>query len=250
MSALRQDGSVQYDDEARPDSVGLGSNGPSALGLRAARVLNVVVAAIGLIVLSPVMVLVALAVKVTSRGPVFYTQTRVGLDTRKRGRSGRPHAANGDGPQRVNDVGGRLFRIYKFRTMVVDAEAQTSAVWASKNDPRVTRVGQVLRQYRLDELPQLLNVLRGDMNVVGPRPERPEIFAQLREVVSDYELRQQALPGITGHAQTNQEYDTSIESVRTKVAYDLEYIKNRGFFEDLKIMIRTIPVVFFRRGGW
>lgn len=212
--------------------------------LRSARALNVVVAAFGLIVSAPIMLLVAIAIKLTSRGPIFYTQTRVGLNTR----TGPGDALRATSRQR--DLGGRPFLIIKFRTMRVDAEQTTGAVWASKRDPRVTLIGRFLRQYRLDELPQLINVLRGDMNVVGPRPERPEIFAELRAKIAGYDLRQRALPGITGHAQTNQEYDTSIESVRTKLAYDLEYVGRQGFWEDLKIMIKTIPVIFLRRGGW
>ncbi len=212
--------------------------------LRSARALNVVVAAFGLIVSAPIMLLVAIAIKLTSRGPIFYTQTRIGLNTR----TGPGDALRATSRQR--DLGGRPFLIIKFRTMRVDAEQTTGAVWASKRDPRVTLIGRFLRQYRLDELPQLINVLRGDMNVVGPRPERPEIFAELRAKIAGYDLRQRALPGITGHAQTNQEYDTSIESVRTKLAYDLEYVGRQGFWEDLKIMIKTIPVIFLRRGGW
>ena len=217
---------------------------PAGTELRAARVLNVTVAAVGLVVAAPVMLLTAIAIKLTSRGPVLYTQTRIGLNTRR-------HRRNGEHPTpRDRDLGGRPFLIIKFRTMRVDAEQMSGAVWASKHDPRVTFLGRFLRQYRLDELPQLINVLKGDMNVVGPRPERPEIFADLRAQIPGYDLRQRALPGITGHAQTNQEYDTSIESVRTKLAYDLEYVKRQGLVEDLKIMLRTIPVIFLRRGGW
>ncbi len=108
----------------------------------------------------------------------------------------------------------------------------------------------MLRQARLDELPQLWNVLKGDMNVVGPRPERPSIFADLREQIPDYQMRQRTRPGITGHAQINHQYDESLEDVRQKVRYDLEYLEKRSAWEDLKIMIRTIPVMLFRKGGW
>jgi lipopolysaccharide/colanic/teichoic acid biosynthesis glycosyltransferase len=134
--------------------------------------------------------------------------------------------------------------------MVVNAEQQSGAVWAQPQDPRVTTVGRVLRQYRLDELPQLLNVLQGDMNLVGPRPERPQIFAHLRAEIADYPLRQQVKPGITGLAQIRQQYDRSVDDVRKKVDHDLEYIERRSLREDVKIMLRTIPVVLFRRGGW
>ena len=206
------------------------------------RVVNVLLAVVALVVASPVLVLVALLVKLSSRGPVFYTQERVGLDRRNRG-----HAAN---HRRRQDLGGQPFTIYKFRTMRVDAEQQSGAVWAQQQDPRVTSVGHLLRQYRLDELPQLLNVLKGDMNIVGPRPERPTIFAELREHITEYPLRQRAKPGITGLAQINHHYDRSIDDVRTKVSYDLEYIRRQSLAEDLRIMLQTIPTILFRRGGW
>ena len=209
----------------------------------ARRAVNFVVALIGLILTAPVLLLVALLVRLTSKGPVIYTQTRVGLDRR----DGGPDSHN---RRRLEDVGGKPFRIYKFRTMTVQAENGSGAVWAQHNDPRVTWIGRYLRQYRLDELPQLVNVLKGEMNVVGPRPERPTIFRQLREHIDEYPLRQRAKPGITGLAQINHHYDRSIEDVRTKVTYDLEYIRKQSVREDLKIMFQTIPVMLFRRGGW
>ena len=134
--------------------------------------------------------------------------------------------------------------------MRTDAEKGTGAVWASNDDSRVTSIGKVLRQFRLDELPQLFNVLRGDMNLVGPRPERPSIFAKLRQEIPDYQKRQRARPGITGWAQVNQSYDTNLDDVKRKVQFDVEYIHRRGLAEDLKIMLRTVPVILFRRGGW
>lgn len=210
----------------------------------ASRALNIVVAGLGLIIAAPVMLVIAILIKLTSRGPVFYTQTRIGLDTRNRSIIGRGHT------KRVRDLGGKPFLIIKFRTMRVDAEQSTGAVWAAKADPRVTSIGKFLRQYRLDELPQLINVIRGDMNIVGPRPERPEIFARLRVEIPGYERRQRTLPGITGNAQINQEYDTSVESVRTKLLYDLHYVDNQSFWQDLWIMIRTLPVILLRKGGW
>ena len=207
------------------------------------RSLNVLLAVVALVIMSPVLLIVALLVKLTSRGPVFYTQERVGLDRRALG----PRPQN---RRRHRDLGGRPFTIYKFRTMRVDAEQHSGAVWAQQQDPRVTPVGRLLRQYRLDELPQLLNVVKGDMNIVGPRPERPTIFAQLREHISEYPLRQRAKPGITGLAQINHHYDRSIEDVRTKVSYDLAYIQRQSLFTDLRIMLQTIPTILFRRGGW
>jgi len=132
--------------------------------------------------------------------------------------------------------------------MVSDSD-RAGQIWASKDDPRITAVGHVLRKYRLDELPQLLNVLKGDMNIVGPRPEQPRIFQELREQVSGYQERQRVLPGITGWAQVNHSYDQSIEDVRKKVEYDLEYIEGRSFFNDLTIMARTVPVMIGKKGS-
>jgi len=206
------------------------------------RVVNIVLAAVALIVLLPVVALIALAIKLTSRGPVLYSQTRVGLDRRFRRLE--------TDERRTYDHGGKLFEMYKFRTMRTDAEIDGRAVWAQKQDPRVTLVGSVLRRMRLDELPQLYNVLRGDMNIVGPRPERPTIFATLRADIPEYHMRQRVKPGITGWAQINQAYDSCVDDVRRKVHYDLEYIRRQGLVEDLRIMSLTLPVMLFRRGGW
>lgn len=206
------------------------------------RVVNVAVALIALVLLAPVMALVALAVWLTSRGPVFYVQTRVGVDRRRR-------AATAVFDRRQTDMGGRAFRIIKFRSMTVDAEKATGAIWATQDDPRVTSVGRFLRKTRLDELPQLFNVVLGDMNIVGPRPERPSIFAQLRETIPAYPLRQLARPGITGWAQINRAYDASLDDVRAKVEFDLEYLQRRSVMEDLRIMARTVPVMIFKRGA-
>lgn len=207
------------------------------------RVVNILIACIALVILSPILILVAIAIKLTSRGPVVYSQTRVGLD-RRRSRIDALY------DRREQDSGGRIFTIYKFRSMYIDAEQASGAVWAQRNDPRVTLVGRFLRRTRVDELPQLVNVIRGDMNIVGPRPERPSIFARLREDISEYPLRQRARPGITGWAQINHNYDSSIEDVRTKVRYDLEYLERQSLAEDLRIMVRTVPVMLFKKGGW
>jgi lipopolysaccharide/colanic/teichoic acid biosynthesis glycosyltransferase len=224
-----------------------GAHAVEVLGVQADiaahRVMNIVIAAIALFVALPLLLLIAIAIKLTSRGPVLYTQERVGLDRRIPGVEAGNH-------RRTVDLGGLPFTIYKFRTMRVDAEQATGAVWATQNDPRITPVGRFLRQYRLDEIPQLLNVLRGEMNIVGPRPERPTIFAELRGHISEYPLRQRAKPGITGLAQINHHYDRSLDDVRTKVRYDLEYISRRSLWQDIRIMLQTIPVILFRRGGW
>lgn len=207
-------------------------------------ILNASLAVLILIVLSPVLLLIAVAVRATSPGPVLYTQTRVGLDRRKR------DGTKVLGDRRREDLGGKPFTIYKFRTMYTGAERHTGETWATPEDPRVTSVGWFLRQYRLDELPQLVNVIRGEMNIVGPRPERPGIFAVLREGITGYPLRQRVKPGLTGLAQVSHHYDTCLDDVKRKVSYDLEYIERRCLQEDLRIMARTIPVIFFRRGAW
>ena len=206
------------------------------------RQLNVLIAAVGLVLLSPLVLLIAAAIRLTSPGPILFRQIRVGLDRRS------PVQESGNWRRQV-DYGGRLFTLYKFRTMV-PVEGDPEQVWARKDDPRVYPLGRFLRKYRLDELPQLFNVLRGDMNIVGPRPEQPEIFADLRWRIPPYTRRQRVLPGITGLAQINQDYDTCIEDVRSKVAYDLDYIRRRSSIEDLRIMLRTVPFVVLRRSGW
>ncbi len=220
-------------------TIGFAGYAPSATDEGPRRVLNILVAVVALVLALPLFVLIAIAIKLTSRGSVFYTQERVGLDTR----STSPLARD---PRRKRDVGGRPFMMYKFRTMRVDAERTTGAVWAKQRDPRVTPVGRVLRHCRLDELPQLMNVLKGDMNVVGPRPERPTIFAELRMKIPNYQVRQRVRPGITGHAQVNLEYDTDVESVAEKVRYDLEYLSQQSIAADLYIMAKTVPVMLFR----
>lgn len=209
------------------------------------RVANVIIASVALVIAAPFLLVVAAIIKCTSRGPILYRQTRVGLDRRTRHWSQNYTLYD----RRLRDVGGRAFTIYKFRTMCVDAEAGVGAVWATQRDPRVTPVGRFLRKTRIDEIPQLWNVIRGDMNIVGPRPERPRLVAQLREHIAEYPLRHRARPGITGWAQINQAYDGSMEDVRRKVRYDLQYLERQSLTEDLLIMVRTIPVILMRRGA-
>jgi lipopolysaccharide/colanic/teichoic acid biosynthesis glycosyltransferase len=206
------------------------------------RALNVLVAAVGLLVLAPICLLVALAIKLTSAGPVFYTQTRVGMDRRWN----RTRALQ---ERRSEDLGGQPFTILKFRSMRIDAEANGQAVWATKRDPRVTMVGEFIRKTRLDEVPQLINVLRGEMNIVGPRPERPSIVVRLREHIPEYTLRHRVRPGITGWAQINHSYDSCLEDVKQKVRYDLEYMARQGLLFDLRIMLLTVPTMILRRGA-
>jgi exopolysaccharide biosynthesis polyprenyl glycosylphosphotransferase len=194
---------------------------PLAGGANAAkRAFDFVVATLLFVVTLPIMLAVALAVRLTSRGPVLYRQCRVGKD-------------------------GTEFTMVKFRTMQVDAESATGPVLAQANDPRITWLGRYLRAARLDELPQLWNVLRGDMSFVGPRPERPEFVGRFAHDIQGYEERLKVRPGLTGYAQVNGEYHTS---AATKLKYDLAYIHNHSLWLDLKILSETVKVILTRRG--
>jgi lipopolysaccharide/colanic/teichoic acid biosynthesis glycosyltransferase len=217
---------------------------PSAVGRRLIRLLNLLVAAVGIVVTAPLMLLIGVVVALTSRGPILYRQQRVGRDRRQY--SG-PGTENG---KRSDNTGGQLFTMYKFRSMTYRPQpGPAREVWARPQDPRITATGSLLRKHRLDELPQLFNVLRGDMNVVGPRPEQPALFRELREQVDGYARRQSVLPGITGWAQVNHPYDRSLDDVKKKVALDLEYLRDRSPIEDLRIMARTVPVMVGKRGA-
>jgi lipopolysaccharide/colanic/teichoic acid biosynthesis glycosyltransferase len=218
---------------------------------RNVRRLNVGVAVGGLLITLPLMMLIALVVWSTSPGPILHSQERVGRDRRRGERRGRGDGKRElDAGRRRRCTGGQIFTMYKFRTMRTPVKGSASReVWASPDDRRITPVGSVLRAYRLDELPQLFNVLRGDMNVVGPRPEQPAIFQELRGQVEGYPKRQVVLPGITGWAQVNHPYDQSLDDVRRKVELDLAYIRRRSPAEDLRIMARTLPVMVGRQGA-
>jgi len=186
--------------------------------------LDRVVAGILLVLLAPLFGLLALLIYLDSPGPVFYWQKRVGKD-------------------------GQVFRLCKFRTMVPDAERTTGAVLAQKNDPRVTRVGRILRRTRLDELPQLLNVLRGEMSLVGPRPERPEFVERWKRLIPYYEIRLLVKPGITGWAQVRGRYDEGPETVWEKLEYDLYYLRNLSPSLDFEILCRTLFVMLLGKGA-
>jgi sugar transferase (PEP-CTERM system associated) len=188
------------------------------------RLFDVLCAATGLLVTAPVQLVVAIAIKLTSEGPVLYSQRRVGKD-------------------------GVHFTIYKFRTMRADAEAGTGAVWSTEGDPRVTSLGRHLRRIRLDELPQLWNVLTGDMSVVGPRPERPEFVTNLTHQIPFYGQRHAARPGVTGWAQVRYTYAASVEDSLQKLQYDLFYIKHMSVAFDLFIILETVKTVLMKRGS-
>lgn len=221
------------------------------------RTLDVFVASVMLVLLAPVMLVVALLVRVTSPGPVIFKQQRVGLNLRgKKPRDRRQE--DGTPPEGVDrrtardrrnhTSYGKPFVLYKFRTMRVDAE-KNGAQFAQKSDPRVTPIGRFLRKTRLDELPQLWNVLKGEMSLVGPRPERPEFIEKLSDEIPDYVERLGLKPGLTGPAQVINGYDNNIESFRRKVALDLLYLQNCCLWNDLKILFRTIRVVLTGSGA-
>jgi sugar transferase (PEP-CTERM system associated) len=209
----------------RPSSLvfSQGFNKPSLL-LSSRRAVELMVALVLLLVAMPLLVLVAIAVKLDSPGALFYRQERVG-------------------------DGGRTFWLYKFRTMRVDAEFTTGPVWAAEaDDPRMTRVGRRLRKLRLDELPQILNILWGEMSFVGPRPERPHFVNTLRQVIPYYDERHRVKPGITGWAQINFGYGSTIEDAEEKLEFDLYYIKHMSLMMDLSIMLDTVKVMLLGKG--
>ena len=182
------------------------------------RPFDVCLALLGFVLSLPIFVVAALLVKLTSRGPIFYSQIRLGL-------------------------GGRPFRIYKLRTMYLDSEALTGPCWSTKGDPRVTPVGRFLRRTHLDELPQLWNIFCGEMSLIGPRPERPEMAAGLEQAIPRFRQRLLVRPGLTGLAQVQLPPDTDVESVRLKLAHDLYYLEDLSFLLDCRIFVATIFVV-------
>jgi sugar transferase (PEP-CTERM system associated) len=211
--------------ELRPSQlIYSGELGPRRQTLTHQRVSNFLAALVAAILASPLIILTWLAVRLSSKGPALYRQVRVGMD-------------------------GAPFTAFKFRSMRVDAEAGTGAVWASKDDPRVTPVGGIIRKIRFDELPQLFNVMRGEMSIVGPRPERPEFVRTLSEQIPYYRQRHCVRPGITGWAQINYKYGDTLEDVVTKLEYDLYYIKNMSLSLDAYIIFHTVKAMLLSRGA-
>ena len=195
------------------------------MGKKAKRLFDILISFLILILTFPLLVIIGIAIKLDSEGPVFYKQERCG-------------------------IGGKIFKIYKFRTMKKDAEKLSGPVWSQKNDPRITRVGKFLRKVRMDELPQMLNILKGEMSLVGPRPERPFFVEKFALEIPYYKRRLRVKPGVTGWAQVKHKYDENIEDVKTKLKFDLFYIENMSLRMDLKILIRTIFVVLFGKGHY
>jgi lipopolysaccharide/colanic/teichoic acid biosynthesis glycosyltransferase len=207
---------------------------------------------IGLILTLPFWILIPLLIRIDSRGPVFYTQTRVGRNRREARRRTSPEDSSGNSRRRERrreNAYGETFTVIKFRTMIQHAERESGPVWATKDDVRITRVGRILRKLRLDEIPQFLNVLAGDMSLVGPRPERPTFVRELSDKVEDYHRRLECKPGITGLAQVKGSYDSSPATVAQKIKYDLQYLDNWSLWFDFKILLRTIIVVLTGKGA-
>jgi len=207
------------------------------------RALDIIISITALLLALPVMLAVALLIKFDSPGPVLYSQVRVGYN-RRHGKAGRTAQ-----DRRGDNNLGTPFRIYKFRTMRLDAESGSGAVWASSADSRVTRLGRFLRKSRLDELPQFYNVLKGDMSFIGPRPERPEFVKELNNNIGSYDKRCDVKPGITGLAQVRFSYAASLEDTKRKVKYDLMYLKKVSFLLDLQIFFSTFKTVLFAKGA-
>ncbi|MEE9443368.1 MAG: sugar transferase [candidate division Zixibacteria bacterium] len=202
-------------------------------------------ALVGLILTLPVFIILPILIKLDSPGPIFYKQLRVGQNRRRDGRrqeNGSKLGRNGRDRRRMN-LHGTPFHVYKFRTMVPEAEKKCGAVWATRNDPRVTRLGRFMRKSRLDEIPQFVNILLGQMSLVGPRPERPKFVEELSAQVDNYKKRLDVKPGLTGLAQIENGYDSSVASVVRKVQYDLQYIQKWSIWQDFKIMLRTVLAV-------
>ena len=216
------------------------------------RAMDIVGALVGLILTLPLWIVIPILIKIDSPGPVFYSQIRVGKNRRRRDRRACQQAEvenNRKRERRRVDYMGKLFRVYKFRTMVNNAERVSGAVWATKNDARVTRLGMFMRKSRIDEVPQFINILLGNMCLVGPRPERPEFVCDLAQQVKGYSGRLEVKPGLTGLAQIENGYDSSVASVIQKVRYDLTYIENRSISADIRIILKTFGVVFTGRGA-
>ena len=216
------------------------------------RTLDIVGSIVGLILCLPIMLILPILIKLDSRGPVFYTQLRIGVNRRKSDRRYHQKSeidCSRRRDRRREDLMGKPFNVIKFRTMVDRAEKLSGPVWATKDDPRITRFGRFMRRSRLDEIPQFINVLRGDMSLVGPRPERPSFVKDLSQQVDGYAQRLQVKPGLTGLAQVEQGYDSSIASVAEKVRYDVSYIKDMSLWSDIKILLKTVVVVFTGRGA-
>lgn len=217
------------------------------------RIIDILGSAVGLLLCLPLFFIVGLLIKLDSAGPIFFRQERVGLNRRKKERrisEIKTTKEERKGERREKDLYGRSFYLYKFRTMVVGAEKGCGPIWAKRDDPRVTNIGRVLRKTRIDELPQLLNVFKGEMSLVGPRPERYYFVRDFIQKVEGYPHRLEVRPGITGLAQVENGYDASMEDVKLKIDHDLNYIRGWSIVKDFRILLKTILVVATGKGAY
>jgi len=215
------------------------------------RFFDIVSSTIGLILTAPLFLILPILIKLDSSGSVIYKQIRVGQNRRNKNRRTNSYRLKGDrrkDDRRKEDANGQLFEVYKFRSMCQDAEKKSGPVWAKRGDPRITKVGKLLRATRTDEIPQLINIFKGDMSLVGPRPERPYFVNRFVGTVSRYQERLKVKPGLTGLAQVMGGYDTSLEDVYAKLDYDLNYLSHQSFGHDLKILLKTFVVVLCGKG--
>jgi lipopolysaccharide/colanic/teichoic acid biosynthesis glycosyltransferase len=216
------------------------------------RAADACVAVLALTLLSPALVIAAILIKATSPGPIFYRQERIGINRRIRDRRTRGSDIAQSRRRRDRRVlvnFGHPFTIYKFRTMVVDAERGTPPIWAKEQDPRITPVGRILRKTRIDEIPQFINVLRGEMSIIGPRPERAYFIGRIEKDLPEFHLRLRAKPGITGLAQVELGYTNTDDGLRQKLHFDLMYIRNWNLWMDIRILFRTVFVVLTGKGA-
>jgi lipopolysaccharide/colanic/teichoic acid biosynthesis glycosyltransferase len=223
-----------------------------ATAMKAKRIFDIITAGLALVLLSPVFAVAAVLIKLETGGSVFFVQERIGLNRRRVDRRNSPRdVANDrrrDSDRRKNMHAGRPFRIYKFRTMVHDAE-KFGPTLACENDPRVTRVGRLFRKTRIDEIPQFVNVLRGEMSVIGPRPERSCFIDQMRGEAPEFITRLQVKPGITGLAQVENGYTQTLERMKEKLFFDLKYINDISILQEIKILLKTVYVVATGKGA-
>ena len=193
--------------------------------MKVKRIIDYTFAILIFLISLPITIIISIAIKMESKGPIFYKQERSGLN-------------------------GKPFKVYKFRSMVQDAEKGTGPMWSTKGDSRITKVGKFIRKVRIDEIPQVINILRGEMSLVGPRPERPFFVEKLSKEIPLYKRRLAVRPGLTGWAQVKHKYDETIEDVKMKLKYDLFYIENMSLRMDFKIIFRTVFVVLFGKGHY
>ncbi|MBN2185708.1 MAG: sugar transferase [Candidatus Krumholzibacteriota bacterium] len=225
----------------------------SRVSVKVKRIFDIVFSLLAMLLLAPVLILAALIIKLESRGPVFYKQERIGINMRRSDRRGSYNSGaeverRAASDRRKNTHAGRPFSIYKLRTMCVQAE-NSGPELARNNDPRITRAGRLLRKMRIDEIPQFINVIKGEMSVIGPRPERSFFINRIKQEVPEFTLRHMVKPGITGLAQVEDGYTQTLDMMKRKLFYDLKYITQFSLVHELRILLKTVMVVVTGKGA-